>query len=547
MSSSLHSFKPTVRNEPAARDIVANTMPSYYRALSQNELSYFLPSRAYGLNDQFLKVSFRAPPRLISPLRLHIAWAIMRLRHTLLACQIEMAPGCYDEARFKYTPPASPNKAVQEIGDTLKIYNDRTGPELVEAFLDPAAPRRLSAEHIACVDVARHGEVSPGLEEYHIMIMMSHAVNDGISVHRHANMLLELLGGSVIPGGYARTDVELNRLLDMEWVMRWGRPRVDEVIVPATENRLPVPRSRLQESAWKVDHQNVERRAIGGHVIPRVSGRPAKNVLTQTLLDVDETATVLATCKSQRITLANAIFALCNIAWIRTDDNHPEFGASKTLPMMMYTAVSLRRYLPPMSPLSSSYMSLALSYCNIVLPSFVPPSLDPRALFWLRARSAQSQLQNYCRSPLLIGRSHMISAERGLRAKAFAKQDDEADGTLPRPAQRPSQIPAPPQPALTNAPPSLALMGVSCLGDLDEIYRADKYPDIRLLDSFGNVRKGKGAILLCTSIVNKRLSLALVWDTAAFSSGVVDEFWGHFVDGVQEFMLDSGSHPASKL
>jgi hypothetical protein len=109
----------------------AAAMPTYRRTLSPNELyalpprtpflhltfssSYFLPSRAYGLNDMICELphfarprsdappagmTIHAPPALISSLRVRIVWAIMRLRHSLMACRVEMAPGCYDDAQF---------------------------------------------------------------------------------------------------------------------------------------------------------------------------------------------------------------------------------------------------------------------------------------------------------------------------------------------------------------------------------------------------------------------------------------------------------------
>ncbi|KAJ7126254.1 hypothetical protein C8R44DRAFT_617828, partial [Mycena epipterygia] len=514
--------------------------------------SYFLPSRAYGLNDMFSWLIVRGPPGLFSPRRLRTVWAIMRLRHTLLASRIEMEPGRYDEARFTYTPPASPSKAEEEASDTLGIYDDKTGPELIQLFMDPAAPQKLSAERIARIDIARHGEVSPGVDEYHIILMMVHAVNDGVSLHRHGNMILALLGGAATPGECPRTDAELARLLEVEWKMRWSHPRVDEAIVPATEDRLPMPRSKFQKSAWTVDNQNVQRRAIvstcleslppGGHVLPRVKSEVAKPVLSHIIFDVHESTAVIAKCKSQGVTLASALFALCNFAWIRTEEHHPEFAASKTLPTMMYTAVSLRSYLTPTSPLSS-YMSLALGYCNVVLPSFIPPSVNRRAAFWLRARSAQAQMSSYARSPLLFGRSQIMSTQRGVRAKTFAMQDDEADGTLPRRAQKASQRPPlPPPPGV----PSAALMGLSILGELADIFRTAHYPAIELVDAFGHVRMAKGGILFFSKILQARLSMTLGWDSAAFPPGVIEEFWGHFVGGVRELILDP-PELASKL
>ncbi|KAJ7125793.1 hypothetical protein C8R43DRAFT_709421 [Mycena crocata] len=535
------SQEPGPCSEPAVWEAAA--MPSYFRTLSPNELSYFLPSREYGLNDMYLQLIVRAPPNLVSPLRLRIAWAIMRLRHTLLASKIEMEPGCYDGARFKYTPPASPSKAVDEVGDTLQIYDDRTGPDLVSAFIDPAAPRTLSAEQIARLDVARHGPVAPGIEEYHLVFMLIHAVSDGVTVYRHSNMILELLGGSATVGGRPRTNAELLHLLGMEWTVRWGVTRTDEVIIAATEDQLPVPRTKLQEAAWKVEHQNVLRRAVGGHVFPRVKTKATKHVLLNARFTRLETQAMIAKCKSQRVTLSHAILALCNYAYIRTEANHPEFGASKMLPTMFYTAVSLRHHLPAPSPLSS-YMSLALAYCNVVLPSFVPPSADPHAMLWHRARSAKTQMSGYARSPLLFGRSQMMSVERALRAKAFAAQDDEAAGIVPRRTVRPPPLQPPPA---TSTVPSAALLGLSFLGDLDPLYRAESYPQIQVLDAVGHVRKARGGILLFTQIFQQQFTMTLGWDTVAFEPDVIEEFWEHFVGGVRGFLIQPTSHQSSRL
>lgn len=201
--------------------------------------------------------------------------------------------------------------------------------------------------------------------------------------------------------------------------------------------------------------------------------------------------------------------------------------------MLFYTAISLRRYLAPIAPLSSS-MLLALGYGNIVLPAFIPSSADSRATFWLRARSAQSQMRKQTQSPLLLCRAQVLSAERARRAKAFARQDDEADGMLPPSPRAQAQ-----QPPASNggSVPSVALMGISHLGDLGTTYQPERYPSIEFLDSVGHSRKAKGGILLFTRSAGGCFSMVLEWDAAAFPPGLVEEFWGHFVGGVHEFVL----------
>ncbi|KAJ7471224.1 hypothetical protein B0H11DRAFT_1867837 [Mycena galericulata] len=517
-----------------ARDHVPK--PIYSRKLGNNELSYFLPGRANGVNDMSTRIIFRAPPTLVSPLRLQIAWAIIRVRNSLLASQVEMTPGRYDDARFTYSPPPSPVDAMEEAGRTLTIYTNKTGPELDQDFM--SGPRKLSAQCLSRMDVARHGEVSPGIEEFHLVLTVLHAITDGTS--RRTNTSLLLLGGSNYPGGPPRSDVELMQVLEMEWNMRWGQARVPyEIITPCAEVRLPRPSSKYQAAAWRIDSQNVQRRAIGAHAFPRIPSTGTMQTLVDVKFDRAQTAILLARCKSEGVTLQNTVFALCNFAWIRTVQNHPEIHAPATLPMMVYTAISLLHHLKPISALAST-MSLALGYGNIILPAFIPSSADIRAIFWLRARSAQSQMRKQTQSPMLLARSQILSAERSRRAKAFAKQDDEANGTLPLDARTERLAPAP---APSSTPPSIALLGISHLGDVSSTYQTQNYPSIQFVDSVGHSRKAPGGILLFTRSSHQCFSMMLEWDGAAFPPGLVEEFWGHFVAAVYEFILEE---PRSK-
>ncbi|KAJ7691582.1 hypothetical protein B0H17DRAFT_1285858 [Mycena rosella] len=524
-------------------------MPTYRRTLGPNELSYFLPSRAYGLNDLFSRLIFRAPPGFVSPVRLRIVWAIMRLRHTLLCCRVEMQPGCYDEAQFVYTPPASPRHALDEAEATSRVYDDITGPELLTDYL--GGPRKLSSQCLSRLEVARHGEVSPGVHEYHLVYMNHHAINSGVPFQWQCDMMLELLGGSDVPGGPPRNDSELAKILDDEWRKRWSRSRgPDDVIVPAMETRLGGnPRSsKFHEAAWRVDHQIVERRSIGGHTFPRVKSVTKNPRIVQVKFSVTQTAAIQAKCKSERATIQNVSFTLANFAWIRLCAQHPELGASKTLPMMMYTAVGLQRHLPPpVSPLASG-LSLALGYCNVVLPTFLPASADARALFWARSRAVQSQMHAYTRSPLLPVRTQLVGAARGERAKAFARQDDEADGTMPRrPVPAPVSARAPTAPTAAPPAPSAALLGISHVGDITPFYHTARYPMVELLDCIGVGRKAHGGLLLSTRTFLGRFNMFMTWDTEGFPPGIMEEFWRYFVDGVHEFVLEDPSGTAEEL
>jgi hypothetical protein len=84
------------------------------------------------------------------------------------------------------------------------------------------------------MDVARHREVSSGIDEFHMAFTVLHTITDGTSAH--ANNILAFLGGSDPPGGPPRTDGELLRILEVDWSLRWGKRRVAfEIVTPCAE------------------------------------------------------------------------------------------------------------------------------------------------------------------------------------------------------------------------------------------------------------------------------------------------------------------------
>ncbi|KAF7344433.1 hypothetical protein MSAN_01924500 [Mycena sanguinolenta] len=507
-------------------------MPTYRRSLSPNELSYFLPSRADGVNDLFTQVTFHAPPSLVSPMRVRTAWAILRLRHSLMSCRVEMEAGRYDEAQFVLTPPSSPSQALAEAAASVRILDNISGAELSRTFL--GGSRALSSECLSRLDVARHRRVSTGIYEFSVTVMLPHMISDGVVLQEYIHIILELLGGSAAPNGLPRTDAELMRVLSDEWTQYWGtQRRTEDAIAPATEARIPgLAQSSFQRAAWKVDHQNIQRRFIGGHIFPRIKSTTTNFRFVQTQFDVSQTKAIFAKCKSQGVSVASMGFGLCNLAWIRLCAAHPEINAPKNLPMLMYTAINFRRYFEP-SPLDSC-MSIALGYFNIVLPTFLPTDISPRKMFWARSRAAQRQISKYAQSPLLPQRAVVTSKLRGESAKAWARIDDEANGTLP-----PS--PRAPTPSTPNSLPSLALLGFAHSGNWDQIYRPEAYPAITLIDAIGGAKRQPGGMLLYSWTLLGRLNFPLLWDDAGFPPGLMEEFRRYLVDGVYDYVLEDPS------
>ncbi|KAK7044526.1 hypothetical protein R3P38DRAFT_2508687 [Favolaschia claudopus] len=512
-------------------------MPTYRRKLSPNELSYYLPSRAYGLNDMFMRVTIHAPLSLMSPTRVRLAWAILRLRHSLLASRIEMRPGHYDDAQFAYTPPSSASHAFAETASSVRILNNVSSASLTRACV--GGPRILSSDCLARLDLARQRPVSSHIYEFELFVMFAHLISDAIGLQASIQCVLELVGGSDTPGGAPRSDADLRKILEAEWVKRWGKQAMKDVLAPATEARIMGAEwTRFQDAAWKVDNDNIQRGFIGGQVFPRIKSKTTDFRFIQTRVDVRQTAAIFAKCKAQRVSVANMAFVLCNFAWLRVCAAHPEIVSPKELPTLMYTAINLRRFLQPSSELESP-MSLALDYYNIVLPSYLPRSVDLGKAFWARGREAQRQIGSYTRSPVLMQRAIVNSKIRGERAKAWARIDDEADGTVPRTA-RPQAPTAASTSTATPAVPSIALLGVSHSGNWDEIYITSAYPSIKLVNAVGGAKRAPGGMLVYTWTCSGKLNLVFLWDEAGFARGIVEEFRRGMLDCVHEYVLEDG-------
>jgi hypothetical protein len=100
------SLQPSASDQPGVR---------YERKMGNSELSYYLPSRANGVNDmyalslahmlaihsnlfRYLHLGFKAPTHIMERERVRVVWAILRQRHPLLAATVEMRD--YDDVRF---------------------------------------------------------------------------------------------------------------------------------------------------------------------------------------------------------------------------------------------------------------------------------------------------------------------------------------------------------------------------------------------------------------------------------------------------------------
>lgn len=196
---------------------------------------------------------------------------------------------------------------------------------------------------------------------------------------------------------------------------------------------------------------------------------------------------------------------------------------------MMYAPINIRPYLP--KPVGDSYWFLSIGYFNIILPNFIPASGDVSKTFWLRARSAKAQSSRFASSKMVIPRSREMAIKRGKQARLWAKEDDEKEAGVWVPPPPTSETAPPPR------APSVALTGLSLLGNLDGMYKHAKFPDIKLHTLTTGSRQRNGAMLMFAYTFAGKLWVSLGYDENGFERDTVDLFWKNVDSAIHEFLL----------
>ncbi|KAF7978336.1 hypothetical protein HWV62_967 [Athelia sp. TMB] len=318
------------------------------------------------------------------------------------------------------------------------------------------------------------GEDTTGLVDFDLLMCAPHFIGDGTSLHQSTHELLCIVTSS-------KSDTELIEELGQAKDWRASLP-------PAYESRLSGPKSAIGKAAAKVNFLQMQGKEIGGHTFSRQQRGPKTTALIEHAFTKEQTVKILAHCKSNKV-------------------------QADHVSRMMYTAVNLRSHLSPID--ASTYWFLALTYYNIVLPSFLPAS---PAVFWHRARSAKAQTLRTTTSPYLVSRALQMSKTRGSRARGEPQ-------------------PPPPAEALAPPAPSAALIGLSLIGNLDRTYVRASYPSSLELQSVTTASRLKpGGMLLLEHTFGEKLWLHLCWDEMGFEDGQVERFWEELKKAVEEYL-----------
>ncbi|KAK1230651.1 hypothetical protein PQX77_006234 [Marasmius sp. AFHP31] len=403
--------------------------------------------------------------------------------------------------QFWFTPHSNLEAALSDSRDTIRFKNDPK-EKLISDYMD--GPRSISSNSLSLLIISEPNSQIEGNEgEYDLLMCAPHYLGDGASLHQCTHELLTLLASPMTD-----SDLEEGIFFPASWV---------NDLPLALEDRISVPSNRWAKAASDVNLIKTLQKEIGGHTFSRTQRGPQRTVLKEVSFTEVQTSAILTRCKSHNVTINHALFALCNIAWARMNSK-PE--AVKD-PLMMYTAINLRPFLLPHP--ATTYWFVALSYYNVVLPAYLPPT---PSVFWLRTQGVKAHTRKIVQSPFLPSRALAMAQTRASRAQgkpnptAASHAPVTVTGTIPEPA-----------------PPSACLLGLSLIGNLDSTYTRSSYPSITLHTVTTASRQKAGGLLLLEHTFGKKLWLHLCWDEMGFQEGQIEGFWKHLQDAVAEYLI----------
>ncbi|WWC92334.1 uncharacterized protein L201_007288 [Kwoniella dendrophila CBS 6074] len=525
------------------------------RKLSDNEISYYLPSRADGVNDMYVHHRLSANPSQMAPSRILHIWAYQLLLHPLLASTIQF--DSYEDISFIPSKPKNLVEALSIASERFSFLIDER--DVIDTYLN--GPRTLSNEKLGYL-VIKSSDDTTELEtkrEYEIMLCATHYLGDGMALHSFMNEFYILLGNETL------STEKLSEMIQ-EKLNIFG---VDgQVEIPKSlEERLPLVDngSKLASVIGKEESIRSEKKLIGGQSFGSSKEKLPRQTIVPTIsYGKDTTKVILGNCKKNGVTIAHAVFALCNIAWARKTQDRID-------PCLIYSALNLRPNMLPSSSSSSSkaesFFHLAVGYFNIVLPTLIPSSISLSELFWHRARMTKQQTIKAVKSPFVVARSRNTSIIRKERAVKWAKIDDEEEEKLKnnnaglglglavdlpqseiksqaRTATTPQvlQLPTPETTPIIQAPKERqvsqrALMGLSMLGNLDGMYKHSEFPSIELNSLTTGSRQRNGGLLLFAYTFGGKLWVSLGYDKNGFPAGVIEGFWDEVQDLIKEVLV----------
>ncbi len=274
------------------------TSPAERTALTtcESPLSKF-NERIQLTGQRYLHHRLTAPAHLMGKERLHHLWAYQLLRHPLLACHAESFT--YADVRFVNTCPRTLFEALFSAEKLFAYFT--AGDDVISTYLN--GPRTLSNDRLAMLIVTAP-EHSEG--DYEMMLCTTHFLGDGMALHTFMNELYTLIGSN-------KSVLDIADMIEDELDTHRALPRSLEARLPVVGNG-----SKFAAAVGAEEYNRSEAKLIGGQSFPGSLVKKGRHTVVPTFAySGEETKKILAACKGKGVTIAHAVFALCNIAWSR--------------------------------------------------------------------------------------------------------------------------------------------------------------------------------------------------------------------------------------
>jgi hypothetical protein len=144
--------------------------------------------------------------------------------------------------------------------------------------------------------------------EYEIMLCATHFLGDGMALHTFMNEFYTLLGSE-------------RSSLDMIDMLEDALPTLAP-LPTSMEDKLPQPSSDFKRIVGAEEYLRSEAKLVGGQGFPRNPKKMERRTVVPTFAYTpEETKAILGNCKRNGVTIAHAVFALCNLAWARLSND----------------------------------------------------------------------------------------------------------------------------------------------------------------------------------------------------------------------------------
>lgn len=491
--------------------------------------------------------------------RVQLAWASLRIQHTLLLAKALDGSGFLPPANtraadryFVIEQPETTERVLKDAFDTMIFVEDCYPDVQTEEFYKHCmnTARIFDASHqLAKLFILPLKSLPGGNYRFEAVLVAAHQITDGLSAHMWMAHLIDLLNEdeeSLLHG--------LARFCSAESL--WKR------LPPAQEDLYPklVGSPALQRWRWAISRilRQVRRpppasfsnplarreKLLKARPMPRNYPKVLDYTKTPPLnsftlhADLSKASSLRMTrlCREAGVSIGAGCFALVGLTMMELEEEaHPHIAPCDRLPFVGSFPLNPRPFFNYSGPADS----LMLAFSDGLSLPFLPCHLPVEGRFRLLARHAHRQLHIYQKRPRTSQATLLGSRSPSeLIPASYIGAVERADSRLP-PARRKGFNPQGAYPARENL--SGATCGVSSIGSSTGVFGKDKYPfDVpekefaaNIMDLEMYVRARDGEFLVGAAGRPDGLHFGVSYDGNALDEGLVER-WRERIEGIFE-------------